>query len=834
MGWLFRPAAKLAGSLSYVQKFIVIALVMFIPLGFITMVHVDLEHSQIEFSAKERRGVAYMAPLVELTATAVANRHDVASGLAVGRGEMDIGIARVDAADRRYGAGLGVSGEWVAARDLLRAAHRAALPATFRAYNRAVDALLALIIRVGDRSNLTLDPDLDSYYLMDALQFRVPILLDVTGRAIDQAVLAARAKHDPSTDVLINLAVANGVLSSTRLALRTGIGTSVANTHSGELRRRVPIALAAVDRAVLELEGRLTAAVKQRTLAKLGVAQPRDDPTSRASAAARSFARTIAAELDRLLAVRIDGLARRARTVQLVAILAGLLAIWLFVGFYLSVATPVRRMVAMLRAVGAGDLSQRVVVENRDELRFIANALNNTVAKTKEASDHLAHRATHDVLTGLPNRVLILDRLDQGLRRVERTAGQLAVLFIDLDRFKPINDSVGHEAGDEVLRTVADRLRKVLRPADTIGRLAGDEFIVLCEDLPSEHHAVEIGGRVVTALSDPMLLRGGAADGREVSVGASVGIAFARTGQAGTPDQLLGDADVAMYRAKQRGRGRVEVFDEQLRVMLERRNSIQELLHRAIQEDQFRVVYQPMVDAASMAITGFEALVRWEHPTNGTLSPAEFIPVAEETGMIVPLGARVLREACQQTAAWRTRPGGADLEVSVNLSARQLADAELVSTVTNALLDSGLPAEALWLEITETTIMDDAETASHTLGELRRLGIHLAIDDFGTGYSSLAYLRRFPIEQLKIDRSFVDGLGTDPDDDAIVALIISLAHTLRLRTVAEGVEAAEQLTTLRRLGCDTVQGFHISRPLPADLAGAAIGTTADGRLTRTL
>jgi diguanylate cyclase (GGDEF)-like protein len=827
MRWLFRPAATLLGRLRYAHKFVVVGLVLLLPLGFVAKAYGDLQDGQIAFSAKERVGVAYMAPLVELTAMAVAARHEVSTGAELGLVEVGAGIARVEAADRRHGAALGVGREWAAARDLLLAAD-VAVPAraAFRAYNRAVDALLLLIVHVGDRSNLTLDPDLETYYLMDALQFRLPILLDVTGRAVDQAVLAEREQVGASTDVLIELALANGVLANTRAALHTGIGTSVASSRSSELRRLAPIELRAVDTTVTALEKQLTAAVKQRTLAGL-----RDDVADPARKATARFARVTAAQLDRLLAVRIAGLSRRARTVELVAIVAGLLAVWLFVGFYLSVAGPVRRMVAMLQAVAAGDLDQRVVVDNRDELRFIASTLNDTVAKTKAASDRLAHQASHDLLTGLPNRALILDRLERSLRRGEGTPGRLAVLFVDLDRFKPINDSLGHEAGDEVLRKVADRLRGVVRPADTIGRLAGDEFIVICDDLPAEHDAVDIAARLVAALSEPIVLRCPSVAGREVNVGASVGIAFAGTGPDASPDQLLGDADVAMYSAKQRGRGRVEIFDERLRVKLERRVMIQEQLLRALHDDQFRVVYQPVADATSLVVTGFEALVRWEHPSWGTLSPAEFIPVAEETGLIVPLGARVLREACRRVAAWRALPEGAGLEVSVNLSARQLADADLVATVTAALGDSGLPAGALWLEITESTVMADAATAGRTLAELRALGIRLAIDDFGTGYSSLDHLRRFPIEQLKIDRSFVAGLGGDPEDEAIVGLIISLAGRLGLGVVAEGVETAEQLAILRRLGCDAVQGFHVGRPLPPDLAFAALGAGAGAIVT---
>jgi diguanylate cyclase (GGDEF)-like protein len=826
MQWLFRPATALLGNLRYAHKFAVVGLVLLAPLAFVAKTYVDLQDSQIAFSAKERLGVAYMAPLVELTATAVAARHEVAAGADAGSVDVGAAVAQVEKADRRNGVALGVSGEWAAARELLRAADVAApAQAAFQAYDRAIDALLALVVRVGDRSNLTLDPDLDTYYLMDALQFRLPLLLDVTGRPVDRAILSARQRADASTDTLIDFAVANGVLSSARAALHAGISTAVASTRSAELRRLAPDRLAAVDTAVAVLSDRLTTAVRQRSLAGL-----REDAAKQAWTAGLAFARLAATQLDRLLSVRITGFSRRADSIQLVAALAGLLAVWLFVGFYLSVATPVRRMVAMLQAVAAGDLGRRVVVDNRDELRFIASAINDTVATTKAARDRLAHQATHDVLTELPNRALILDRLEQGLRRLDRADGRMAVLFIDLDRFKPINDSIGHEAGDEVLRTVADRLRQAVRPGDTVGRLAGDEFIVLCEDLPTDQDAVDVAARLVASLSDPIVLRCPTAAGREVGVGASVGIAFAQAGRAGSPDQLLGDADVAMYRAKQRGRGRIEVFDEQLRVALERRVALHEQLLQALHQDQFRVVYQPIADAARLAVTSFEALVRWEHPTRGMVSPAEFIPIAEETGVIVPLGARVLREACRQAATWQALPNGANLAVSVNLSARQLADADLVATVTAALADSGLPAGALWLELTESTVMADADVAGDTLAELRRLGVHLAIDDFGTGYSSLAYLRRLPIEQLKIDRSFVAGLGDDPEDQAIVGLIVSLAGTLGLSVVAEGVETPEQLSSLRRLGCDTVQGFHVGRPLPPDLAFAAISTAAEHML----
>jgi diguanylate cyclase (GGDEF)-like protein len=390
------------------------------------------------------------------------------------------------------------------------------------------------------------------------------------------------------------------------------------------------------------------------------------------------------------------------------------------------------------------------------------------------------------------------------------------VLFIDLDRFKPINDSLGHATGDEVLRAIAVRLTTLMRADDTVARLAGDEFVVIVENLQAPEVAVRLAERVVTALSRPISTEVGIVV-HEVSVGASVGVAFADGGAEPTAEDLLRDADVAMYRAKQRGRGRVEVFDEALRIAVESRLETQNDLRHAIDGGQIRAFYQPIVDTGSGAVVGFEALARWQHPVRGLLAPSAFIDVAEETGLIVPLGARMLALACAQTARWRQdRPGWDGLHVAVNVSGTQFTHPSFVPAVAAVLADTGLDPDALWLEITETSIMADAEAAAQTLGAIRALGVHLAIDDFGTGYSSLAYLRRFPVESLKIDRSFVAGIGINREDEAIVDMVLSLARALRLHVVAEGVETADQLAHVRRLGCAFVQGYHFGRPMPPE------------------
>jgi len=402
----------------------------------------------------------------------------------------------------------------------------------------------------------------------------------------------------------------------------------------------------------------------------------------------------------------------------------------------------------------------------------------------------------------------------------------MAVLFIDLDRFKPINDSLGHATGDEVLRAIAGRLTTLLPADDTVARLAGDEFVVIGESLTTPDAAVRFAERLVTTLSHPIRTQMGTVV-HEVSVGASVGVAFADGGAALTAEDLLRDADVAMYRAKQRGRGRVEVFDEALRIAVESRLETQNDLRHAIDDGQIRAFYQPIVDCTSGAVVGFEALARWEHPVRGLLAPSAFIDVAEETGLIVPLGARMLALACAQTAQWRDeRRDRAHLRMAVNVSGTQFTHPSFVPTVAAVLAETRLDPDVLWLEITETSIMADAKAAAETLGAIRALGAHLAIDDFGTGYSSLTYLRRFPVESLKIDRSFVAGIGRNREDEAIVDMILSLARALGLHVVAEGVETPEQLAHLQRLGCTLVQGFHFGRPMPPDQVWNFLGEPA--------
>jgi diguanylate cyclase (GGDEF)-like protein len=436
-----------------------------------------------------------------------------------------------------------------------------------------------------------------------------------------------------------------------------------------------------------------------------------------------------------------------------------------------------------------------------------------------DGQDGLAHRVLHDPLTDLPNRTLFLDRLALALARLHRARTNIAVLFIDLDHFKIVNDSLGHGAGDQLLVEIGERLREAIRPSDTIARFGGDEFVVLCEGITDARDAVAVGQRIVAAASYPFLL-----EGREMFVSASVGVALALDGAA-TPETLLRDADVAMYRAKERGRGRVEVFDEALRSRILERLDLENGLRRALQRDELRVYYQPEISLSQERMVAVEALVRWEHPERGLLQPQDFVPLAEETGLIVEIGRWVLNEACRQVAEWRR--AGTELDVAVNVSARQLVQPDILEVVRDALEQSGLPAEALCLEITESAVMRDPDAAVATLTLVKELGVKIALDDFGVGFSSLAQLKEMlPLHALKVDRSFIHGLDADERNSAIVAAVVMMATTLGLIAIAEGVETEAQVMQARALGCDVSQGYFFTAPEPAEVIGERLGGNA--------
>jgi diguanylate cyclase (GGDEF)-like protein len=430
----------------------------------------------------------------------------------------------------------------------------------------------------------------------------------------------------------------------------------------------------------------------------------------------------------------------------------------------------------------------------------------------------LAHQAFHDSLTGLANQALFRDRVTQALNRASHRQTRLAVLFVDLDDFKTVNDSLGHTAGDALLVAVAGRLRDCLRATDTAARLGGDEFALLVEEVRSEADVTKLAERLIGTLNEPFTIAG-----REIVVGASVGIAFDDTHV--TTGQLLRNADIAMYTAKGGGKRRYEIFETEMHIAAVDRLEIEADLRRALDQRDLTLQYQPIVAVGSGQVVGVEALVRWRHRERGVLPPSAFIPIAEETGLICELGRQVLVEACTQASRWQgLRPQDPPLTVSVNLSPRQLQADDLVSHIIEALVVSGLDPSTLVLEITEGAMMHDTEAIIGRLDALKALGVKLAVDDFGTGYSSLSYLQRLPIDILKIDRTFIAMIEADDNKSALVQAIVSLARTLGLVPVAEGVETATQAEMLRRIGCDLAQGYHLARPMDADAVDDVLRT----------
>jgi diguanylate cyclase (GGDEF)-like protein/PAS domain S-box-containing protein len=443
------------------------------------------------------------------------------------------------------------------------------------------------------------------------------------------------------------------------------------------------------------------------------------------------------------------------------------------------------------------------------------------ITDRKLAEQQLHHDAFHDALTGLPNRALFMDHLKLAVARSRRNVQtKFAVLYLDLDRFKVINDSLGHTIGDQLLVGIADRLKKNLRPGDTVARLGGDEFTVLVEDITDETESIQVAERVQQELSIPFTL-----SGREVFTTVSMGIAPSATGYERAED-ILRDADTAMYRAKSLGKARYEIFDKAMHARAINLLQMETDMRRALEREEFILHYQPIVALDNFRLRGFEALVRWQHPERGFISPMDFIPVAEETGMIVPLGEWVMREACRQMNGWqKCFPLEHPLFITVNLSSKQFSQNALISTFAMILQETGVKPQSVKLEITESVVMENIETATEMLRQLRSLGVQLAIDDFGTGYSSLSYLHRFPIDTLKIDRSFVTRMSENNENTEIVRTIVVLAQNLGMDVVAEGVETNEQLVLLQKLGCENGQGYFFSKPVNADGAEKIIAET---------
>ena len=472
-----------------------------------------------------------------------------------------------------------------------------------------------------------------------------------------------------------------------------------------------------------------------------------------------------------------------------------------------SIRRPIKELNKGVDEFARGNLDHRVPIYRQDELGMVVEMFNRMAAAVQGGQKELAHQAFHDPLTDLPNRDLFKDRVGHALACQIRDRRPLAVMFVDLDDFKTVNDCLGHAAGDQLLSLIAERLGRSVRPSDTVARLGGDEFAVLVEDMRGQRDAILVAERIIEALTEPLAI-----EGKEIFVHASVGIAMTYGGI--EMDELLKNADVAMYAAKRSGKSRYKVFDSTMNEGVLERLELKTELQRAVERNEFVLHYQPLVDLVSGQIVGAEALVRWDHPKRGLVAPNEFVPLAEETGLIVPIGRWVMKEACHQIHEWQYHYG-LDLKMSVNLSGKQFQEVAFVSEVERVLRETPLAANYLTLEITESMLLLNTAATIERLEELRELGVHVAIDDFGTGYSSLNYLRQFPIETVKIDQSFTDGIALGAEESALARAVLKLSHTLGMDTVAEGVGSTDQVAVLKDLGCTTGQGSLFGTAMPA-------------------
>ena len=456
-------------------------------------------------------------------------------------------------------------------------------------------------------------------------------------------------------------------------------------------------------------------------------------------------------------------------------------------------------------------LSRGMAIRDANNVAYRMAGSQADITERELAQEKLKHDALHDTLTGLPNRSLFMDRLNHVIKYTKRSPNYLyAVLFVDLDRFKVINDSLGHMIGDQLLINLARKMASCLRPEDTLARLGGDEFTILLEGIKDVNDASIVAERIHKALAEPFSL-----DGHDIFCNVSIGIALKESNDTKRPEDLLIHADMAMYRAKMLGRGRYEVFNKTMRTFTFDILTLEQDLRRAVQNDEMFLQYQPIISLQDGAIIGAEALVRWQHPRHGAIQPLEFIALAEETGLIIPIGEWVLQTACLQNKIWE-QAGHSNLTIAVNVSAIQFQHKDFISQIKTVLQNTQMSASKLVLEITESVAMKNISFSLELLSELRNMGLSIAIDDFGTGYSSLSYLKRFPINTLKIDRSFINDVTNNSDDAAITNAIIAMSHNLKLRVIAEGVETEDQLAFLRAQNCDEVQGYLFSRPISGE------------------
>lgn len=761
-----------------------IGIIFLIPVTLlIALLYVQIERD-VAFYRLERIGVTYTRALRPLFADLEALRLTRAMGAAnaAQRRAIDADFAAARNTDEGPG------------RELLLSRPLQALESKWQATPRAAANLGAVVVLLGlvsDNSKITLDPMLDGYYVGDTLVNKIPSLIDSTAQ-VDVLANASLSRGSLSANDRISMTIQSGQIILAREGTDHNLGIAL-------------VAAPYLKPSIAAAQSAERAATSDFTLyLATNFLEP---PVPHASGAelTRHRAATLQAAFalyDTMLDGMADVLDRRI--------------------LGLRTHETLIFAIVFVAVIGAAGL---MIATTRSMTRHIADkvSLQQEIVGRIAVEERLAYAAFHDELTGLSNRALLMDRLNHFVARRESAGRMWAILFIDLDRFKVVNDSLGHKAGDLVLIEASRRLERCVRTGDTLARLGGDEFVIFLDDVDDVSHACLIAQRSLDSFQAPFVVAG-----QELFASASIGIATSLVGEE-TPDDVMRNADIAMYRAKQLGKQRYELFSPEFLTSAVLRLELETDLARALERNEFLLYYQPLVSLQGNCLAGFEALVRWHHPRRGLVNPGEFISLAEENGTIVPIGSWILNEACRQLALWRTEiPAAADLLMSINVSGKQLASPDFLAVLDNALAVSGLPADRVNVEITESVLMENAERTRSMLAQIRRRGARIHLDDFGTGYSSLSYLRDFPIDSLKIDRSFVSTAGDTATSglasEEIVRTIVGLAHSLSLTVTAEGTETLAQVEALRDLRCTNVQGFYYSRPVAPGIAAEIINS----------
>jgi diguanylate cyclase (GGDEF)-like protein len=821
--WLL-PATALMNRLNYMQKFVLIGLLLILPSGLFIILLIGNINKEIASLNKEKQGIEYIAVISKFIEDIQQHRgmsnarlqgdRSFEEQLVSRRSDIEADILLIQAKNEPFGDALNTGKRFSKIDDAWKQLKNKMVlndaDLSFALHSEIISVSLALIDYVSSTSGLNTDRHKESFYLVDALIGKLLAMLEQLGqtRGITSGVAADKQL---GTNVKTQLTILSGMIRS---ALESVNGSlRVVYEADPMLQQPIQKEMEALEEAVHYYLSYLDNEIMNAPQLQVSSSVIFNKGTSAIQMGFALHDNGLPV-IDRMLQQRMNEWAQQ-RMIILAVLLAACLAVaYLFLGLYRSVISSVHALNQASSKLAEGDLSARVKLDSRDELLTVGNAYNDMAeafesiwCERKAHEEQLKHRAYHDQLTGLPNRVYFQDQLGVAIEDAQHANRMMAVLFIDLDRFKVVNDTLGHKAGDLLLQTVANRLSNSLENRSQLFRMGGDEFTAILPLIGTIEEAAAAAERMITDLDMPVIL-----DSHEFRVSASIGISvYPFDGD--TQQELLKKSDVAMYFAKKQGRNGYQLFDPALNAKVEQKLSMEMDLRKALQRGEFCLYYQPRVNLRSGQITTVEALIRWNHPELGLIAPGNFIPLAEETGLIRPIGEWVLRTACNQSNIWRDE-GVSNVKMAVNISGVQFQSEHFLQEVAAILMESDFDPHDLEFELTESVVMINVALAISKMKQLREQGIRISIDDFGTGFSSLSYLKYFPVDILKIDRSFVKDIPEAPKDTAITKTIIALARRLGLDVVAEGVETEEQMTFLRSRNCNEAQGYLLSKPLP--------------------